>query len=49
VTVVGDSAGAQTRHIDGITKMQRRVRLPSVTKAEYFLEYSLIGHEAVAA
>jgi hypothetical protein len=49
VAVVSDSARAQARHVDGITKMQHRVRLPSVTKAEHFLEYGLIGHEAVAA
>lgn len=49
VTVVSDSPTAQARHVDGVTKMQHRVRLPSITKAEDFLEYSLVGHEAVAA
>jgi len=29
--------------------MQHRVRLPAITKAKDFLEYSLVGHEAVAA
>lgn len=49
VTVVSDSATTQAGHVDGIAQMQHRVRLPSVTKADDFLEHSLVGHEAVAA
>jgi hypothetical protein len=49
VTISSDSTTTQARHVDGIAKMQHCVRLPSVTKTEHFLEYSLIGHEAVAA
>lgn len=49
VTVVSDSATTQTGHVDGIAKMQHRVRLPAITEAEDLLEYSLVGHEAVAA
>ena len=33
VAVVGDSATAQARHIDGVTQMKHRVRLPPITKA----------------